>query len=79
MRFLNLLGNKFFAYAFSFLLGQRLKITAAFVMTFYDEASNETLHPLLKLTDNAPPETFDKRVFTFALGLEYRFLGPDAE
>jgi long-chain fatty acid transport protein len=60
-------------------LGQRLKITAAFVMTFYDEGQNETLHPLLKLTDNAPPETFDKKVFTFALGIEYRFLGPDVD
>ena len=60
-------------------LGQRLKVTAAFAMTFYEEGQNETLHPILKLTDNSPPERFDKKVFTFAIGLEYRFLGPDVE
>jgi len=60
------------------LLGERLKITLAFAATFYEEGQNRSLHPLLKLTEGAPPERFDKRVFTFALGLEYRFLGPDA-
>ena len=51
----------------------RLKITLAFAATFYEEGQNESLFALFKW----PEETFDKQVFTFALGLEYRFLGPD--
>ncbi len=48
---------------------ERLNLTGAFAGTFYQEGQNAKLH-----TFYPKPETFNKSVFTFALGAEYRFL-----
>ena len=58
-------------------LGNRLKITAAFCAVFYQEAQNQTVHPLAhmlegKIKEGITPEYFNKKSFVFALGAEYR-------
>ncbi len=62
-------------------LSNRLKVTAAFGAVFYGTANNETVHPMIKFLDKRPgctdpntcyAETFDKRSYVIALGVEYR-------
>lgn len=57
------------------LLGGRLKLTAAFAGVFYNEAQNETAHPLMFALDKRSgsySETYKKQSFVFALAAEYR-------
>ena len=56
----------------------RLSLTGAFAAVIYDEATNETLHPLIQFVppNNPTPhnETFNKTSYVISLGLEYRAL-----
>jgi long-chain fatty acid transport protein len=50
-------------------LNKRLKLTAAVSRTFYKDDSNEALVPLVYPS----PETYRKRVFDLAVGVQYSF------